>query len=420
MSLKVNLPSSKSISNRALIINALCPEGGEKIINLSDCDDTKVMLQALSNPTLETVDVGAAGTAMRFLTAYYSLQPGKRVVTGSQRMCHRPIGVLVDALRSLGADIRYVGEEGFPPLEITGRELHGGEIELAGDVSSQYVSALMMIGPMLKEGLKLKLKGKVVSRSYINMTKEMMSFFGADVQWRGGRNVVIAPKPYQSVGYAVEADWSAASYWYEILALSSGTKTIVFLYNLYKKSLQGDSSVADMFSNLAIETLFRDNNMSLDGNGCCLFRYGRSVRRLELDFKNNPDVAQTLVVTCGMRGIPFHFTGLETLRIKETDRIVALCSEMAKLGVHIMIDVDGSSLLWEGPDRQVGGRETYLHPKPGTVISTYNDHRMAMAFAPAALVLGSIEIDDPGVVTKSYPSYWNDLKNAGFDIQEID
>ena len=420
LKVKVSLPASKSICNRALIINALCPGGGGEIQNLSDCDDTQAMLRALSDLSQTTVDVGAAGTAMRFLTAFLSLQPGKRVLTGSERMRHRPVGVLVEALRSLGADIRYVGEEGFPPLEITGCELQGGNIELAGDVSSQYVSALMMIGPMLREGLHIRLKGRVVSRPYIKMTMEMMRQFGSDVRWQGQRDILIAPKRYTPTAYAVEPDWSAASYWYEILALTSDRNAVASLPGLRKDSLQGDAQVAKMFESLAVKTFFFDGTGALGYQGCQILRYGRAVKYLELDFKENPDVAQTFVVTCAMRGIPFYFSGLETLRIKETDRIAALCQEMAKVGVHIMIDSDNSSLIWPGPDRQVGGRECYLHPMPNCVIKTYDDHRMAMAFAPMALVMGSVIIDNPEVVSKSYPSYWEDLENSGFEVIEMD
>lgn len=427
LSAKVSLPASKSISNRALILNALSGAPSDNLANVSDCDDTAVMMEALSllamerrkdddcrEPTL--INVQAAGTAMRFLTALLAVVPGTHTITGTERMCHRPIGVLVEALRSLGAQIEYLGEEGFPPLRITGKRLAGGTVRLAGDVSSQYISALLMIAPQLERGLTVNLRGTVVSRPYINMTLKMMRSFGADAKWRGGRTLSVAPKPYYPTPYIIESDWSAASYWYEMLLLSDNSSDKVILRGLHNDSLQGDSAVQELFQALSVHT----SHVTSGGVSphTKLIRRGRMTKALEYDFSHTPDLVQTMVVGCAMKGIPFTFSGVESLRIKETDRIAALQTELEKLGVRI--EVDGNSIIrWAGPEAQADGSVPYLRPTPGTVIHTYDDHRMAMAFAPVSLVLGSIDIDHPEVVSKSYPHFWQDLEEAGFDIEVI-
>lgn len=404
LNLTVDLPSSKSVSNRALIIHAL--SGGSELPgNLSDCDDTRVMIDALTRMP-DTIDIGAAGTAMRFLTAYLAVTPGRHTLTGTERMRHRPIGVLVDALRRLGADIEYAGEEGFPPLLINGRPLEGGPLEIEGNVSSQYISALLMVGPALRRGLTLRMTGDVISRPYIDMTLWMMGEFGADAEWTDASTIEVKPRPYVPRTYYIENDWSSASYWYEMVALGHGDSEVL-LTGLMDGSKQGDSSVRYIFSLLGVKTEF----VASGGTGCPsavrLTSNGRRVPRLEYDFINSPDLAQTVVACCAAMGVPFHFTGLQTLKIKETDRIEALKAELLKLG-YVLRDVDGRELIWDG---------SRCEPQPQPVISTYDDHRMALAFAPMALRLGRMTIDNPMVVTKSYPCYWEDLRKAGWEVK---
>ena len=394
----IQLPSSKSISNRALIINAL-GNGTHHPENLSDCDDTRVMIRAL-NDDKETIDIMAAGTAMRFLTAYLSVTPGTRIITGTERMQQRPIQVLVNALRELGADIEYVANDGFPPLRITGRELRKDTISLPGNVSSQYISALLMIAPVLTNGLTIRLTGDIISRPYINLTLQLMNDFGVRAEWTDDHRLKVEPQAYHSTPFYVESDWSAASYWYQIVALSKEAE--VTLPGLFKDSYQGDSQVTGIFRSLGVETIYKDKTVILKKNG-------KSVERLDYDFINQPDLAQTFVVTCALLNIPFRFSGLQSLKIKETDRMAALITEMRKLG-YILHETDGSVLSWEG-ERCT----TEEHP----AIDTYEDHRMAMAFAPTCLALPEILINNPQVVSKSYPRYWEDLRQAGFIIKEV-
>lgn len=404
----IQLPASKSISNRALIIHALS-RGNSLPTNLSDCDDTQVMIRALAAAPGAEIDILAAGTAMRFLTAYLSVTPGTHVITGTQRMRQRPIRILVDALRRLGADITYVGEEGFPPLRINGRPLQGAEIELAGNVSSQYISALLMIGAVLPGGLKLKLAGDIVSRPYIDLTLRLMHDFGAHACWLGEDCILVQPDGYRDVPFTVESDWSAASYWYQMVALSGQASAeapipaCVQLKGLFAHSYQGDSRGADLFARLGVHTEFTDS-------GVCLTRLGAPVSHLNANLVDIPDLAQTFVVTCCLLDIPFRFTGLQSLKIKETDRIAALQTELRKLG-YVLHDEQDSILSWDGER---------CPAEPSPVIATYEDHRMAMAFAPASLVLPHIRIADPHVVSKSYPGYWDDLRLAGFRVEECD
>ena len=382
------LPSSKSICNRALIIKALS-KNDRKIENLSECDDTFVMVRALSEMT-DTIDIMAAGTAMRFLTAYLSVTEGEHIITGTERMRQRPIKILVDALRCLGADIEYTEKEGFPPLRIIGKELSGNVISLPGDISSQYISALMMIGPTLKNGLTLNLTGNIVSKPYINLTIQIMREFGANAEWTDEHTISISNKTYKPTPYYVESDWSAASYWYEMTALSENAR--VELPGLFDKSFQGDSKVAELFEQLGVRTEYGDKNVVLT-------KSGKVTDRMEYDFVNQPDLAQTFVVTCCMMGIPFRFSGLQSLKIKETDRMAALINEMKKLG-YVISESDGSILSWDG-ERCEGDANP--------AIDTYEDHRMAMAFAPAALKLMEIRINNPQVVSKSYPGFWKNV-----------
>jgi len=403
----IMLPASKSISNRALIIQALT-KGGMMPENLSDCDDTEVIIRGLGRQS-EIIDIKAAGTAMRFMTAYLSATEGEHTITGTERMKHRPIGILVDALRYLGAEIEYVGEEGYPPLRIRGRQLEGGTLQIAGDVSSQYISALLMIAPILTKGLELKLMGNIISRPYIDLTLHLMHEFGVAAEWSDFDTIRVKPQPYQQRAYTIESDWSAASYWYEILALTDDTQSKVALQGLKDGSRQGDSTVRYIFSLLGIKTSFKEKGV----NGmpeALLTRHSRMLNRMDYDFTNQPDLAQTLIAVCPVLGIPFHFTGLGTLKIKETDRIEAMKREMEKLG-YILHEEEGTALSWTGER---------CEPMTQPTIDTYEDHRMAMSFAPLAIKLGEIRINNPEVVSKSYPHYWADLRKAGFKIQQVD
>ena len=399
----IQLPASKSISNRALIIYAL--SGGRNLPeNLSDCDDTEVIIDALRYMPDE-INIKAAGTAMRFMTAYLSVMRGTHIITGTDRMKHRPIAILVDALRRLGANIEYVGEEGYPPLKITGKKLAGGFLEIPGNVSSQYISALLMIGPMLKEGLTLQLTGEIISRPYIDLTLWMMGEFGAEAEWSSADTITVDHKPYKGRDYYIESDWSGASYWYEMVALSNDRNAEVRLTGLMDGSMQGDSTSRYIFSLLGVKTIFETQTKGVP-QMVTLKKNGRGVTKLEYDFVNAPDLAQTFVVTCAALDIPFHFKGLATLKIKETDRIEALKREMAKLG-YVIHDANDSELYWDGER---------CEPQLELGIDTYEDHRMALAFAPFAMKQEGLIINNPQVVTKSYPKFWEDLKSTGFEI----
>ena len=399
----IDLPASKSISNRALIIYAL--SGGQVLPhNLSNCDDTEVIIDALRDMPDE-INIKAAGTAMRFMTAYLSLKKGTHVITGTERMRHRPIATLVDALLRLGADIEYVGEHGFPPLRIIGKPLLGGELEMAGSISSQYISALLMIAPMLERGLTLHLTGDIISRPYIDLTLWMMGEFGAHAEWTSADTIVVEPKAYQMREYIIENDWSSASYWYEMVAISDDPNATVRLTGLTDGSKQGDSVTRYIFSLLGVKTVFETKKQGVPQT-ITLRRNGRCVPRLEYDFVNSPDLAQTFVVTCLAKNIPFHFRGLRTLKIKETDRIEALKHEARKLG-YVVESRNDSELLWDG------GR---CEPSDEG-IDTYEDHRMALAFAPFVLRQPGLRINNPQVVSKSYPMFWEDLKASGFEVK---
>lgn len=397
----LRLPASKSISNRALILHALA-QGTHRPVNLSDCDDTRVMIRALEGNAAE-IDILAAGTAMRFLTAYLSVTPGTRLLTGTQRMQQRPIRILVDALRSLGADIAYAGNEGFPPLLITGSRLQGEAVTLAGNVSSQYISALLMVGAVLPHGLRLHLTGDIVSRPYIDLTLQLMRDFGAQAAWESADRIVVKPGGYRDTPFTVESDWSAASYWYQMMALMPTCEEepapSVELYGLFPRSYQGDSRGADLFARLGVRTAFTDRGVRLS-------KMGVPVARLVEDLVEIPDLAQTFVVTCCLMNIPFRFTGLQSLKIKETDRIQALINELHKLGYVIHSEQD-SILSWNGER---------CPAEADPLIATYEDHRMAMAFAPTCLCVPHLRIDHPEVVSKSYPAYWDDLRAAGFGV----
>lgn len=394
----VHLPGSKSISNRLLIISAL---SGNKLIPkaLSESDDTNVMLDILHSVS-NTHNVGHAGTAMRFLTAYFACKPGEIILTGSERMKNRPIGVLVDLLRELGAHIEYSGKIGYPPLKINGGKLKGGRRVINSEISSQYISALLLIAPYLPGGIELILKGNMVSASYINLTLQLMKRAGIKYSWTKN-TIKIEEGNYQSGIYQVEPDWSAASYWYEMVALSKNAD--IFIPGLAFDSLQGDSALAAIFEKLGVRTNYEENGVNL-------LKTKPATEFFEFDFTLNPDLVQTLVPSCVLQNIPFRFTGTQTLRIKETDRISALYIEMKKFGVILDFPENGEWISWDG--------KTPFKPLNEVVIDTYDDHRMAMCFAPVCLKTGKIKISDPKVVSKSYPGYWDDLLKTGYTIEK--
>ena len=392
--LSINLPSSKSISNRLLILNALS-ENPQQIENLSDCDDTQVLFQAL-NLNDNQFDMDGAGTSMRFLTAYLSIKSGEWFLTGNERMKQRPIGILVNAINKLGGHIECSEKEGFPPLKILGKNLIGGEIELAGDVSSQYLSALLMIAPLMQKGLTISLKGKITSKPYIQMTLSLMKKFGVDFKFK--KNVIqVSQGNYKPVSMKVESDWSAASYWFEIMALSKGD-IVINLKGLDKNSLQGDSIVTELFKNFGVQSKFNSQGLELK-------KKGSVVKSFNYDFTNIPDLTQTFAVTCAFLDIPFRFTGLSTLKIKETDRISALVNELRKFGFDVKSN-NQDNLFWDG---------SRIEKQPDICVKTYNDHRMVMAFAPVIFKTEPFEIDNAEVVRKSYPGFWEEMKKVVSD-----
>jgi 3-phosphoshikimate 1-carboxyvinyltransferase len=400
---EIILPSSKSISNRALIINALS-ELPNSIDNISICDDTNVMISALAK-NFHDIDIKAAGTAMRFLTAYFACMKGKWTLTGTERMKNRPIKILVDALRKAGACIEYVGKEGFPPLRIKGQTLTGGEVVLDGNVSSQYISALLLIAPVMTNGLRLHLKGEIISKPYIRLTINLMRKYGVIV-YEDNRTFTVPPQQYSYVdNFTVEPDWSSASYWYEIVALSRDKDAEIKLPGLQRDSLQGDSEIVQLFNLLGVNTVFTSSGAVLSK------RRPTAENPFVYDFVSIPDVAQTVAVTCCMLNIPFIFNGLQSLKIKETDRLKALKTELLKLGFPLNIHED-KILEWRGERIQ---SENF------PAINTYEDHRMAMSFTPVSLILNEgLLISNPEVVSKSYPRFWSDLISSGFKIDTID
>ena len=387
------LPASKSISNRALIINALAG-GRSELHNLSDANDTQLMLR-LVNATDKVIDVEDAGTTMRFLTAYFSITNQQRILTGTARMKERPIAILVDALRKLGVEIEYLENEGFPPHEIKKfSEQKTNNIRIRGDVSSQYISALMMVAPILPAGLTLTLEGKVGSRPYIEMTASLMKHFGIATNVLADQ-IIIAHQSYKPEPFTVESDWSAASYWFAFAALAE--KADLVLPRLLSNSLQGDSAIAKIMDGLGVKSQFE--------NGLLTLSKKESKKELHYDFTDCPDLAQTVSVVCAAKNIKGYFTGLESLRIKETDRIKALQNELSKIGADLHEeDSEHWTLI---PSRSLPTQASFL---------TYKDHRMAMAFAPLATVM-DVEIERPDVVRKSYPNFWNDMKSVGFNVQ---
>lgn len=399
----ISLTGSKSESNRALVIAALSG-GVVKAANLSDAADTVVLdhiLNNLKNPAEQprTVNVGHAGTAMRFLTAYLSTIPEEFLLTGSARMQERPIGLLVDALKSIGAEISYTKNEGYPPLHIKGG-LNGSasEVNIKGNVSSQYLSALLIIASSLPDGLTLHIEGGLTSRPYLEMTLDMLQSAGIQHSWTA-ETIRIEKQKHQLATLTVEPDWSAASYWYSIAALAD--QAVINLANLKKESLQGDSQIQELMIALGVRTSHIEAGISL--------KSGTSQEINEIiDLKNCPDLAQTIIVCAAAKGLNLSFTGLETLKIKETNRVLALQQELAKIGV----------ILKEEKEIYTLDCSALTFPEKVT-FATYDDHRMAMAFAPLSLLIKEVEIEDYQVVEKSYPDFWKDLEIAGFTINEI-
>lgn len=392
----VQLPASKSMSNRALILNALSLSH-YPIRNLSDCEDTRVIIDAFNSDS-NLFDVKGAGTAMRFLTAFLAGMEGEWIIKGSKRMHERPIHPLVETLSALGAEIDYLEKEGFPPLRIKGRKLKGGEVYLSGNISSQFISALLMIAPLMEHGLIMHIEKKIVSKPYIDLTMAMMTQCGVTAKW-AGNDIVVKPQQYQAIELEVETDWSAASYWYELAALTPGAE--IRLSGLRKKSLQGDANVANLFSDLGVVTEYLEE-------GVVIRHTKKKAKKFFHDFVNEPDLAQTFVATCCFMGVPFLFSGLQSLKIKETNRVQALIDELKKLG-FVLRERENGMIEWDGER---------CFPEKEPAINTYDDHRMAMSFTPGAIAFKSLIINDPHVVIKSYPRFWDDLKDAGFIIKE--
>jgi 3-phosphoshikimate 1-carboxyvinyltransferase len=400
----VNLPGSKSLSNRVLMIQALSGLSFT-ISNLSNADDTKHLQTALHHikeGTSQTIDIGHAGTDMRFLTSFLSIQNGTWHLTGSDRMQQRPITDLVNVLKQLGASISYENKEGYPPLLIKGTNIKGGSATINGNISSQYISSLLLVSPYFTDGLELILQSNLVSLPYITMTIEVMKEFGADINWNEN-TITVKPIPYSyhQPNYVIESDWSAASYFYSLVSLSH-TNTTLTLNNLFKKSLQADAVCATIYKQFGVETIFENNQITIT-------KKPYSISNFNFDFIDCPDIAQTLVVSCIGLNIPFHFTGLQTLKVKETDRIMALQNETHKFGFELEISDD--SITYHSPSR--------IKQNIAEAVATYSDHRMAMAFAPLCLIYNTVLIEDADVVSKSYPSFWNDLKFIGIHIENL-
>lgn len=398
----IKLSGSKSISNRLLILSEVL-ECAPDFRNLSDSKDTRLLQKALkqinsAGKSVTMIDVQDAGTDMRFLTALLSVTEGEWIITGSERMKQRPVGELVNALIQLGADIHYEGKEGFPPLRIKGKKLAGGTIGINTSISSQFISALLLVAPSFQRGLTLLLKGNTVSRPYINMTSELLKGFGINVD-QSSHAIQVFPSPAfrLPVTVQIESDWSSASYWYCICALAHQAEIELAYFN--EKSLQADSVLPELFKNLGVKSVFREKSVLLTS-------IKPIATEFKYDFTHCPDIAQTIAVTCFGLGIKAELSGLNTLRIKETDRISALKTELEKLNAQVMVTED--KMIIERPGTK--------NKKQGALINTYNDHRMAMSFAPLVLLYDRIEIDDHEVIDKSYPAFWEDLKSMGFNV----
>jgi 3-phosphoshikimate 1-carboxyvinyltransferase len=400
---KIKITGSKSETNRMLLLQALYPN--LILENTSNSDDSEVMLSSIKNfqlpaSSFQIFDVHHAGTAMRFLTAYFSIQEEKEIViTGSSRMKERPIKILVEALNQLGAEISYEENEGFPPIKIKGKKLTQNKVSLPANVSSQYISALLLIAPKLENGLELTLNSEITSIPYIKMTLALLTEIGVETTFIGNKITVCHTELVSSSQFTIESDWSSASYWYAIIALSEiGTQVTLSSYK--ENSLQGDSALVEIYKDFGVETIFKNNSITIHKLNDC------QLPMVNYQLNNCPDIAQTIAVTCFGLGIACHLTGLHTLKIKETDRLEALKTELSKLGAIIV--VSENSLTLNQSNRILSDIK----------ISTYQDHRMAMAFAPLALKVPII-IENAEVVSKSYPNFWEDLKSFSFEIEKI-
>lgn len=388
---ELKLPGSKSESNRLLILQAFF--SNLKIGNCSDSNDSQVLKKALAS-NKKTIDIGHAGTAMRFLTAYFAIQKGEKILTGSERMQNRPIKILVNALRDLGAEINYQNKEGFPPILIKGQKIKKNTIELNADVSSQYISALLLIAPILPNGLNIKLRGEILSRPYIDMTLDLLKKLDIQTSFQDDVIKVFPKKSISEETISVESDWSAASYLFSLAALADSAE--IRLSTFKKNSLQGDAVVAKIYEQFGVETVYETNTIWLKKCDNVLLP-----KKFEMDLTNYPDLAQTLAVTCLGLQISCKLTGLQSLKIKETDRLKALKTELSKFGAQVEIDADSLQLY---PSKKF---------KSNVLVKTYNDHRMAMAFAPLALKI-PLSIENPKVVSKSFPGFWEALEACGF------
>ncbi len=393
---EVELTASKSISNRALIIRALSNEYFE-IDNLSTSTDTQGLKAILENGS-NFIDVNDAGTTFRFLVSYLAIQSGDFVLTGSARMKLRPIGPLVNALKSLGASIEYLENPGFPPLKISGKKILGGQVSIDRSLSSQFVSSLLMIAPMFEKGLTLHLNGEASSESYLNMTLQMMHYFGIE-NVRTDSTIIISSQKYSARTIHIENDWSSASYWYSLCAMNPGSEFV--LHGLKHHSFQGDRIMADIMNFFGVTTNFESDKIVIKSR---IEKLSETVAEFSYDFTSHPDLVMTIAVLCAAKGIPGTFTGVNTLRIKESDRLLVLKSELEKCGVEVEVTESALNVIPRG-----------LFKQPG-VINTHNDHRIAMAFAPLASVLDSISFDSIGVVSKSYPEFWEQLALAGIVV----
>lgn len=399
---EITLNGSKSISNRLLIINAICG-GNINFSNLSNADDT-VFLQNILKSNDSILDAGAGGTTFRFLTAFLAIQDGREaILTGSERMQQRPIKVLVDALQQLGADISYEKNKDYPPLKIKGKKLRGGKITLPADISSQYITALLLIAPTLEQGLEIQLKGTIVSIPYIEMTLKMMEYFGIKTDFSIEQKYIkVEHGNYVPKDFFVESDWSAASYFYSIAILAEDAD--ITLHGLTAQQIQGDAVIAKIANDFGIQSTFADNAVRLQKTATPKNEY------YKYDFLRCPDLAQTVVSFCAGLCVDATFHGLQTLRIKETDRIQALDNELFNLGLSNLEEIDSNT--WELQNCMPQVYNDYD-------IKTYEDHRMAMSFAPLSIVTNQIKIEEPNVVSKSYPNFWNDLEKLGFKIINI-
>lgn len=401
---EITLPASKSESNRLLIVQALCSDQFT-IHNLSLSQDTQnlakqIQLSKFSTDKVISLDVGAAGSSMRFLTAYLALMPGYWILKGSDRMHERPIFPLVDALKQLGANIEYLENKGFPPLRIEGSKLMGKEVIIDASKSSQYLSALLLIAPCLPCGLNVNVQG-ITSHPYVMMTLKIMEHFGIKHKWKGN-SIVINKQDYEARSYTIESDWTAASYWYQMAALASEVN--LTLYGLKKNSLQGDKIIAEIMKSFNVETNYYDNHVVLKKN-----KSQTAFKNMALDFSDYPDLAQTIIVTMAALKISGTVSGLSSLKIKECDRIFALKEELKKINVELEEIKTGTI--------KINSANFFTEAVP--TFSTYDDHRMAMALAPLSLKFKEINIKNPDVVAKSYPNYWNDLTSTGYEINTI-